>query len=84
MQRMDSLKSLIHNQQIKLKHLSARLFREESLVISQTTPYQVIGEFGQTRIRYYAASTKRYKEPLVLLHRLPSTWPFTIFIRIAL
>lgn len=67
MQRMDSLKSLIHNQQIKLKHLSARLFREESLVISQTTPYQVIGVFGQTRIRYYAASTKRYKEPLVFV-----------------
>ncbi|HCO08387.1 MAG TPA: alpha/beta hydrolase, partial [Acinetobacter ursingii] len=56
MQRMESFKSLIHHQQIKLKHLSARLFHEESLVLSQTTPYQVIAEFGQTRVRYYAAA----------------------------
>lgn len=67
MQRMESFKSLIHHQQIKLKHLSARLFHEESLVLSQTTPYQVIAEFGQTRVRYYAAADKSYKEPLVFV-----------------
>ncbi|WP_228258889.1 alpha/beta fold hydrolase [Acinetobacter ihumii] len=64
---MESFKSVIHQQQIKLKHLSARIFNEKSLILSQTTPYQVIAEFEQTQIRYYAAAQKRYKEPLVFV-----------------
>ena len=67
MQRMESIKSLIHHQEIKLKHLSARIFNAESLVLSQTAPFQVVAEFGQTKIRYYAAEERRYKEPLVFV-----------------
>ena len=53
--------------QSKLKNLSRRIFNGKSLVLSQTTPYEVIGEFKQTRIRYYAAQEKKYLEPLVFV-----------------
>ncbi|EEY78080.1 poly(R)-hydroxyalkanoic acid synthase, class III, PhaC subunit [Acinetobacter calcoaceticus RUH2202] len=63
---MKRLKSLV-SEQSQMKHLSARLFHPKTLVLSQSTPYEVIGEFYQTRIRYYAATQKRFKEPLVFV-----------------
>ncbi|HBU89186.1 alpha/beta fold hydrolase [Acinetobacter oleivorans] len=63
---MKRLKSLV-SEQSQIKHLSARLFHPKTLVLSQSTPYEVIGEFNQTRIRYYAATQKRFKEPLVFV-----------------
>lgn len=49
--------------QIQIKHLSTRLFRPQTLVLSQSTPFEVIGEFNQTRVRYYAATEKSFREP---------------------
>ncbi|MGE8550391.1 MAG: alpha/beta fold hydrolase, partial [Acinetobacter calcoaceticus] len=63
---MKRLKSLV-SEQSQMKHLSARLFHPKTLVLSQSTPYEVIGEFNQTRIRYYAATQKKFKEPLVFI-----------------
>ncbi|WP_127491672.1 alpha/beta fold hydrolase [Acinetobacter calcoaceticus] len=63
---MKRLKSLV-SEQSQMKHLSARLFHPKTLVLSQSTTYEVIGEFNQTRIRYYAATQKRFKEPLVFV-----------------
>ncbi len=36
-------------------------------MLSQSTHYEVIGQFNETRIRYYAAAQKRFKEPLVFV-----------------
>lgn len=44
-----------------------RVFEADKLVLSQSTPYQVIAEFKQTRVRFYASENKRYKEPLVFV-----------------
>ncbi len=63
---MKRLKSLVPEQS-QIKHLSTRLFRPQTLVLSQSTPFEVIGEFNQTRVRYYAATQKRFKEPLVFV-----------------
>lgn len=63
---MKRLKSLV-SEQSQIKHLSARLFHSKTLVLSQSTPFEVIGEFNQTRIRYYAATQKKFKEPLVFV-----------------
>lgn len=63
---MKRLKSLV-SEQSQIKHLSARLFHSKTLVLSQSTPFKVIGEFNQTRIRYYAATQKKFKEPLVFV-----------------
>lgn len=63
---MKRLKSLV-SEQSQIKHLSTRLFHPKSLVLSQSTPFEVIGEFTQTRIRYYAAANKQFKEPLVFV-----------------
>lgn len=52
---MKRLKSLV-SEQSQIKHLSTRLFRPQTLVLSQSTPFEVIGEFNQTRVRYYAAT----------------------------
>lgn len=51
---MKRLKSLV-SEQSQIKHLSTRLFRPQTLVLSQSTPFEVIGAFNQTRVRYYAA-----------------------------
>ncbi|MFV5629231.1 alpha/beta fold hydrolase [Acinetobacter oleivorans] len=63
---MKRLKSLV-SEQSQIKHLSARLFHSKTLVLSQSTTFEVIGEFNQTRIRYYAATQKKFKEPLVFV-----------------
>lgn len=51
----------------KLKNLSTRIFKGESLVLSQTTPYEIIAEHNQTKVRYYAATERKFKEPLVFV-----------------
>jgi len=63
---MNRLKSLVSDQS-QIKHLSTRLFHPKTLVLSQSTPYEVIGQFNQTRVRYYAATQKSFKEPLVFV-----------------
>ena len=59
------MKSLVEQQKINFKHLAMRVFDADKLVLSQSTPYQVIAEFKQTRVRFYASENKRYREPLV-------------------
>lgn len=64
---MIQVKNKIAKQKSKLKNLSTSLFNSKSLVLSQTTPYEVIAEYKQTRIRYYASPDKQFKEPLVFV-----------------
>lgn len=64
---MIQVKNKIAKQKSKLKNLSTRLFNSKSLVLSQTTPYEIIAEYKQTRVRYYASPDKQYKEPLVFV-----------------
>ena len=61
------MKSLVEQQKINFKHLAMRVFDADRLVLSQSTAYQVIAEFKQTRVRFYASENKRYKEPLVFV-----------------
>lgn len=51
----------------KIKHLSARIFQSESLLLSERTPFEVIARYKQHHIRYYAAPQRRYREPLVFI-----------------
>lgn len=64
---MIQVKNKIAKHKNKLKNLSTRLFNSKSLVLSQTTPYEIIAEYKQTRVRYYASPNKQYKEPLVFV-----------------
>ena len=64
---MIQVKNKIAKHRNKLKNLSTRLFNSKSLVLSQTTPYKIIAEHKQTRVRYYASPDKQYKEPLVFV-----------------
>ena len=64
---MIQVKNKIAKQKSKLKNLSTSLFNSKSLVLSQTTPYEVIAEYKQTRVRYYASPDKQFKEPLVFI-----------------
>ncbi|TCH63096.1 alpha/beta fold hydrolase [Acinetobacter sp. ANC 4862] len=64
---MIQVKNKIAKHKNKLKNLSTRLFNSKSLVLSQTTPYEIIAEYKQTRVRYYASPDKQYKEPLVFV-----------------
>ena len=64
---MIQVKNKIAKHKNKLKNLSTRLFNSKSLVLSQTTPYESIAEYKQTRVRYYASPDKQYKEPLVFV-----------------
>ena len=64
---MIQVKNRMAKHKSKLKNLSTTLFNSKSLVLSQTTPYEVITEYKQTRVRYYASPDKQYKEPLVFV-----------------
>ena len=64
---MIQVKNKIAKQKSKLKNLSTSLFNSKSLVLSQTTPYEVIAEYKQTRVRYYASPDRQFKEPLVFV-----------------
>jgi poly(3-hydroxyalkanoate) synthetase len=64
---MIQVKNKIAQHKSKLKNLSTRLFNSGSLVLSQTTAYEVIGEYKKTRVRYYASPNKQYQEPLVFV-----------------
>ena len=61
------MKSRLEQQKINFKNLGMRLFSAQKLVLSQSTPYEVIAQFKQTKVRYYAAPNKRFKEPLVFV-----------------
>jgi len=64
---MHSLKTKISTHQNKLKNLSTRIFNGKSLILSQSTAYEVIETFDLTQIRYYAPEVRKYKEPLVFV-----------------
>ena len=64
---MEHLKRNLRSNQGKLKNLGTRIFYGKSLVLSQATPYEVIGTYRQSKIRYYAAAEKKYQEPLVFV-----------------
>ena len=64
---MIQVKNKIAKQKSKLKNLSTSLFNSKSLVLSQTTPYEIIAEYKQTRVRYYASPDRQFKEPLVFV-----------------
>ena len=66
-QFMQQLKKTIADKQQKLKNLGTRIFYGKSLVLSQATSYDVIGTYQQSKIRYYAALNKKYREPLVFV-----------------
>ncbi len=65
--RIKQLQNKVQNGSLQFKNLSTRIFKGKSLVLSQSTPYEVIAEHHQTRVRYYAAAEKKYKEPLVFV-----------------
>ena len=58
---MHALKTKISTHQDKLKNLSTRIFNGKSLILSQSTPYEVIETFDLTQIRYYAPEVRKYK-----------------------
>ena len=58
-------KSLV-SEQSQIKHLYPTI-SPSNIVLSQSTPYEVIGEFNQTRIRYYAATQNNSKNLLVFV-----------------
>lgn len=65
--RMEQLKKKVQDRSLKFKNLSTRIFNGKSLVLSQSTPYDVVAEYKQTRVRYYASPDRKYKEPLVFV-----------------
>ncbi len=64
---MPAFKQKMKQQHDKLRNLSKRLFHSNSLIISQQTPYRVIAELDHIRVRYYAATERKYVEPLVFV-----------------
>ena len=66
-QLMQQFKNSLLDKQSKLKNLTTRIFYGKSLVLSQAAAYEVIGTYNNSKIRYYAASEKKYQEPLVFV-----------------
>ena len=70
---MNQLQRKFNPYRKKLKNLSIRLFKSRDLVLSQTTPYDIVGRYKFAQIRYYASPDKQYKEPLVFIAPLAIT-----------
>ena len=70
---MNQLQRKFNPYRKKLKNLSIRLFKSRDLVLSQTTPYDIVGRYKFAQIRYYASPDKQYKEPLVFVAPLAIT-----------
>jgi len=66
-QLMAHVMTNFQKKKLQLKSLSTRIFNGKSLVLSQSTPYEVIIEYKKTRVRYYAATKRKFKEPLVFV-----------------
>lgn len=64
---MKPLKLILENPSKKLRNLSTRVFRRNSLVHSEQTAYEIIDTYKNTQIRYYPSPNKQYKEPLVFI-----------------
>lgn len=64
---MEQLKSISQVHSSKIKNLSRRIFNGKSLVLSQSTPYEVIAQYNHAKIRFYAAAERKYQEPLVFV-----------------
>ena len=56
-----------------IKNLARRLFQSKTMLLSQSTPYQIIGEYQHASVRYYPANTRRYREPIVFIPPLAVT-----------
>lgn len=64
---MYAFKTRLRQHQQNLKHLSTRIFNAQSLVLSQQTPFEVIATLDHASLRYYPATVKKYREPLVFV-----------------
>lgn len=64
---MHPFKQKFMTQQKKFKHLSTRVFNAKSLILSQSTPFEVITEYKHAKVRYYASPERKFKEPLVFV-----------------
>lgn len=64
---MYAFKAKLRQKQKNLQHLSTRIFNGKSLVLSQSTPFEVIAQYKYASIRYYASANKRYQEPVVFV-----------------
>ncbi|SPL70872.1 alpha/beta fold hydrolase [Acinetobacter stercoris] len=64
---MDQVKDKLKGQQNKLKNLSTRIFNGKSLVLSQSTPYDIVAEYHKSKARYYPSQSRKYTEPLVFV-----------------
>ena len=59
---MNQLQRKFNPYRKKLKNLSTRLFKSRDLILSQTTPYDIVARYKYAQIRYYASPDKQYKE----------------------
>lgn len=64
---MKVLNHTLKRSYLQLQHLSERLFDTKKLIISEQMAYQSIFKFGPSQVRYYAATQKKYREPLVFV-----------------
>lgn len=70
---MKTLKNNLITQRQKLLRFSRRLIKSRTMILSQTTPYEVIGEYRYATIRYYPAIKKQFLEPIVFVPPLAVT-----------
>lgn len=64
---MKALNHALKRSYLQLQHLSERLFDAKNLIISEHMAYESIFKFGPSQVRYYAATQRKYREPLVFV-----------------
>ena len=61
------LKHKISRHKVQLKNLSTRFFKQHSLILSESTPYEIVAYNDYAKVRYYPAPVRHFVEPLVLV-----------------
>lgn len=70
---MKQPKAKTTSQRQKLMLLSRRVFKSQTMILSQTTPYETIAQYKHASIRYYPSPNKQYREPVVFIPPLAVT-----------
>lgn len=61
------LKHEISRHKVQLNNLSTRFFKQHSLILSESTPYEIVAYNDYAKVRYYPAPVRHFLEPLVLV-----------------
>jgi polyhydroxyalkanoate synthase len=67
MSATSKLKQRIAQKKVQVSNLSTRILKQHTLILSESTPYDILAFNDYAKVRYYPANQRKYLEPLVFV-----------------